>query len=368
MSRILLATLSLTMASLSLGYCYYRSYIQDQNPSNSSNKYHSKGKPDEDLEKEFCSFCEKEGHTLLTCDKEHVIRVAAKENKVTSSAPSETSLPEIFSDLKINISSEESKENVIVKTPKRFNLTYRKKHVKKSIPSFATVASTSSKYKPNDKNHPDANVNCSYCKASGHDIKGCPVFLPLKKQVSKTGYVSENGNLLEKDELGCCAAGIFPYIISKNKMDKHVLLALEKRGDTIAFNFLGGRRDTPVETPRSIAKREFWEELIDISSSSPVQLLNEKTIQRLEKEKLGQVYWSGFSKFALFGFQLTEDESDLVERAKDAKFEEISGLRWFTIDELLDHMKENKKDSLLHSFTAQWLRDLHEYHGLENFA
>jgi 8-oxo-dGTP pyrophosphatase MutT (NUDIX family) len=403
----LLAISSLTMATLSLGYLCYKTHNAAQTPNNFLK---DEEKKINNSSIQHCSYCEVDDHNLKTCDKEPLLYISPKtppktlllnpnaktfiptikKEDSTTEIPNQMTTLIVVEDEKAVDALQRKLENANIssssgtkRTAQRHNFTFRKTVEYQPVegkttnerlwPSFLTP--TASKYKPTDKNHPQDVSVCSYCETKGHDIKGCPIFLVLKRQVSKKEYVNEDGELLAQDDLGCCAAGIFPYLYRANeegKTVKHVLLALENRGGKMLYNFLGGRRDTPKETPQSIAKREFWEELMDVTNktdkSPGSQLLTDETIERLDREKLGQVYWSGFSKFGLFAFQLTDAELNLVEKSKTAIFDEISGLKWFTINELLDQMNESKKDSLLHSFTSQWLRELDRYHGLDRFV
>ena len=95
-----------------------------------------------------------------------------------------------------------------------------------------------------------------------------------------------------------------------------MLLAAERREATrggrtsetgllMAFNFLGGKRDSVSERPRAVAARECWEETGEQLSAAARKRL-ETTAQ--------PVAWAWRSKYALFLHELGDEDATLAER------------------------------------------------------
>ena len=89
------------------------------------------------------------------------------------------------------------------------------------------------------------------------------------KEVTRDTYLSPDGQLHEIDDAHFCAAGALLW--HANGGQPQMLLAAERREATrggrtsetgllMAFNFLGGKRDSVSERPRAVAARECWEE------------------------------------------------------------------------------------------------------------
>ncbi len=210
---------------------------------------------------------------------------------------------------------------------------------------------------------------CRYCFKVGHNITTCDVFKLKKQNVSKNSYIVNDGNFKQVDNEGCCAAGIFPYCYTYEtvqfveKRTKFVLLAIEKRNRRFLCNFLGGKRDTSIETPAMIGRREFIEETTNTKGKNILLEKNKFTTDSLNKHGL----WSANSKYALLAFEIQESEIDTDLLNSSSEFKEILRLQWFSIQEL-QLMIRNKSVNKCHQFTLKMLSEIDKRIGLDNFC
>jgi 8-oxo-dGTP pyrophosphatase MutT (NUDIX family) len=100
---------------------------------------------------------------------------------------------------------------------------------------------------------------CKECFSTEHKFKFCPLFVDFKNNVSNSNYIVNNyDEILERDILGFCAAGIF--IVKHIDNEPHFLALNEKRHNKLLYNIIGGKRENLKESPINVAMREFKEE------------------------------------------------------------------------------------------------------------
>lgn len=236
---------------------------------------------------------------------------------------------------------------------------------------------------------------------------------PLSRDV----YVSKSGVLRDCDYRGYHAAGIFIWRASSDGESEasaagastrnapaadastadastadagdappvgepSVLLILEKRGNHLRLNFIGGKRDYLKETPPETAIREVEEETRGG--------LNAASFDRMRAgggggggeggvrvRSLGPVLWQSESKYALYMHELTEPtDCELVlavsggqslrgggglfdvRPAVDMVGTKVRGLRWVALRHLLD---ERWRRRSMHPFASEMAHALREH-------
>ena len=146
--------------------------------------------------------------------------------------------------------------------------------------------------------------------------------------LSTVAYVAQNGRLQRGDAEGFRAAGVLLWRRDLMSGEPLVLMAYETRKDARRFNFLGGKRDHPKESPEVVAARECWEETDGHLSQSG---------RRRMEDGMRPAAWAPDSKYALFLHEAHDAEAPMhLEALPMAKGPRQRTLRWCTMRQLLD--------------------------------
>jgi 8-oxo-dGTP pyrophosphatase MutT (NUDIX family) len=211
---------------------------------------------------------------------------------------------------------------------------------------------------------------CCLCKDSSHVLRKCPNFYDKKNSINRYNYI--DNELKSNDKDGFCAGGIIPYYIDPEG-NKWILMLIERRSseyysdgqEKIGLNFIAGGREgitdpetniTIPENPYQTAINEFKEELGEILTPSSYQLI--KTEVEISEPTF--IFWSGQSKMALFGVNVSYDLFDklkLVDNISE-KNTEAEDFKWIKVSEYGKYIyKKNtnltKKHIYYHKFTRQ---------------
>lgn len=146
---------------------------------------------------------------------------------------------------------------------------------------------------------------CTCCLEQGHIMKTCPKWIKIRQQC--TTDISVMSQLSVVNERGCCAAGVFIYEISpwmgvvgptevggcpiSSNYMTHIYVIQEKRDGQLKYNFPGGKRQSPEESPFAMARRE---------------LMEETGYEYLLSNNVNSVLWYGPGKYALYPIQFKD--------------------------------------------------------------
>lgn len=175
---------------------------------------------------------------------------------------------------------------------------------------------------------------CCLCNKN-HSITKCEKYYEIKKDISKNNYILTKTNKIKKnDEKGFCASGIIPYVKIKNKI--YMLVLIEKRDNSTALNFIGGKRECVKinnikiipETSFETAIHEFEEELSEILTKNTFKDINDTINKNITPTF---VFWSSECKMSIYGIKISKKFLNYLKLNNEKKFK-IQGYKWIKHD------------------------------------